>query len=71
MHCNEYMPLLRPASFATLPAGVSWSYVAAPSMPGLVNRPDLPASRHRYGIIRTSRPLTADECQRFDLRPVG
>ncbi len=62
-----YIPLYRPASFATLPAGVSWSFVEAPAMTGLANRPDLPRSIHRYGVIETSRPLSLDELDRFGL----
>ena len=65
---HRYVPLLRPASFATLPRGVSWGYVEAPAMAGLTRQTDLPASRHRYGVIATDRPLTADELERYDLR---
>lgn len=70
VQCNEYLPLLRPASFSTLPDGVTWEYVKAPSMPGLANRPDLPRSDNRYGVIRTSRTLTTEEGAHFDLRPL-
>jgi hypothetical protein len=64
---NTYRPTLRPASSATLPDGLDWSFVEAPDY---VNRPDLPRSRHRYGVISTDRKLTADECDRFGLLPV-
>ncbi len=30
-------------------------------MEGLANRPDLPRSAHRYGVIRLDRKLTAEE----------
>ena len=48
----------RPASFCTLPAGVSWHYVTAPDY---VNRPDLPRSSYRHGTFATSRELTREE----------
>jgi len=70
IQCNEYMPLSRPASFCTLPDGVTWTYVKAPSMAGLANRPDLPRASNPFGVIRTSRPLTTDECEHFSLRPI-
>jgi hypothetical protein len=40
-------------------------------MYGLCNRPDLPQSIHRYGVIETDRPLTPQECDHFDLTPIG
>lgn len=67
---HRYIPLLRPAGFATLPSGLRWDYVEAPAMPGLCRRDDIPLSAHRYGIIATDRALTADERDRFDLRLV-
>ena len=67
---NRYIPRLRPASFSTLPGKVAWTYVEAPAMQGLCNRPDLPASIHRYGLIETDRRLTPDEVEHFDLTPV-
>jgi hypothetical protein len=67
----RYRPTLRPAGFATLPAGVRWTYVEAPEMEGLANRPDLPRSRWRYGVIEVDRPLTAEETKRFDLEAVA
>jgi hypothetical protein len=68
---NHYRPMLRPAGKATLPEGVTWSYVEQPAMHGLVmGRPGLPVSKFTYGIIQTSRPLTLLEAEHFDLRPV-
>ena len=61
-----YAPMLRPASFATLPRGVAWDYVETPS-DGSVNRPDIPRSTRRYGIIRTDRALTRAETNTFEL----
>ena len=40
----RYIPLLRPASHATLPDALQWSYVEAPAY--ITGRPDLPRSRH-------------------------
>ena len=54
-----YIPKLRPASFSTLPQGLAWEYVEAPSY--ITKRPDLPRSAHPHGLIRTERALTADE----------
>jgi len=62
---NHYQPLLRPAGFATLPEGVTWQYVEAPSYLPLAPAPQ---SRHVHGIIETDRPLTKAECETFDLR---
>lgn len=64
---HHYIPRLRPAGFATLPHGVKWDYVEAPQMEGLANRPELPRSRHRYGVISTDRALTDDELERHEL----
>ena len=65
----RYTPQLRPAGFATLPSGLSWHYVQAPTMHGLYMRDDLPTSRYRYGVIETDRELTAHEIFTFDLLP--
>lgn len=62
---NTYKTLLRPASTFTLPRGVRWEFVEAP-FEG-VNRPDLPRSQHRYGVISTDRPLTQEEQSHFDI----
>jgi hypothetical protein len=59
-----YRPTLRPASFSTLPQGIRWDFVEVPVD---VRRPELPLSRHRYGVIAVNRRLTADECDRFGL----
>src|SRR6478752_995153 len=67
-HMTRYIPLLRPASFSTLPQGLEWTYVEAPSY--VTKRPDLPRSSHAHGVIEC-RELTVDEQERFDLRPVA
>ncbi len=66
---NRYRTTLRPASGGGVPEGVHWNYVEAPSMPDLANRPDLPVSRYRYGVIETDRPLTEAELSHFDIVP--
>ena len=63
----HYTLKYRPATFATLPSPLAWEYVEAPSMPGIINRTDLPISRHRYGVIKTNRPFTEDECAAYDI----
>jgi hypothetical protein len=65
---NLYRTLYRPAHFSALPDGVRWRYVEAP-WEG-VHRPDLRRSTHRFGVIDLDRPLTEDECKRFELQPV-
>lgn len=67
---HRYIPRLRPAGRATLPAGVQWGFLKAPAIEGLANRPDLPRSRHPYGEIYTDRALTLEECDRFDLTDI-
>lgn len=63
---NRYRPMLRPASFATLPDDLTWEYVEAPwDLAHL--RPDLPRSDNRHGVIATDRPLTSEERERFSL----
>jgi hypothetical protein len=64
-----YAPLLRPASYATLPRGLQWDYVEAPK-DTRIDRPDLPVSKRTHGVIRTAKPLTLDVCRRFSLEPV-
>ena len=65
----RYIPQLRPPSFCTLPAGLNWDFVELPgdSSFAWIKR-DLPRSVHRYGVISTDRPLTAEELDRFSLR---
>lgn len=70
MATHYYIPRLRPASHATLPAGVRWGYHCAPAIYGIAHRPDLPQSRHPYGEIFTDRALTLEECDRFDLTDI-
>lgn len=67
---NLYRTTIRPAHGGGVPAGLRWEYIEAPAMHGLVNRPDLPVSQHRYGVIRTERPLTVEEREHFDILPV-
>lgn len=63
-----YRPLLRPASFATLPRDLKWKYAEAP--PYVNRRPDIPQSDFPHGVIETERELTPDEIEHFDLRPI-
>ena len=64
-----YRPTLRPAYSGGMPPGVKWEYVEAPfDLHG--KRADIPASKHRYGLVKTSRELTADEIEHFDLEPM-
>lgn len=63
----HYTLKYRPASFATLPPSLTWEYVEAPSMSGIICRPDLPVSSHRYGVIKTDRALSDEECTAFEI----
>lgn len=67
-----YRPLLRPASFCTLPSGLEWNYIEIPrgDYDLATRRPELPMSRHPHGIIATTRQLTARELYDFDLEQV-
>ena len=64
-----YRPMLRPAGFATMPAGLKWDYVEVPREIAHL-RPNLPVSRQRYGVIGCERELTKTECRHFDLEQV-
>ena len=66
---HRYRPLLRPAGFATMPAGLKWDYVEVPRDIAHL-RPNLPVSRHRYGVIACDRELTVKECVHFDVEQV-
>ncbi len=66
---NLYEPLLRPPQFGGMPSGVAWEFVAMPHNIAH-NRPDLPKAKNAHGVIKTLKPLTKDQCERFDLRPV-
>jgi hypothetical protein len=70
MRTHRYRPLLRPAGHCSLPIGVQWAYVEAPALGGLIDWFGLPQSRHPFGVIRTNRELTIEECKRFDLAPL-
>lgn len=66
---HRYRPLLRPAATSTLPRGLDWRYCEAP--PDLAHRrPDLPPSKHRFGVIATERALTPEELDHFSLDPM-
>ena len=67
----RYRPTLRPASSGGMPQGVRWEYLEAPAMDGLANRPDLPTSRHRYGVVSTDRELSEAERDHFSLLVEG
>ena len=63
---RRYTPTLRPMWVSALPDGVAWRYVECPHEITHL-RSDLPASKHRHGVIETSRVLTFDEQVRFDM----
>ena len=63
-----YEPLLRPAGFATAPSG--WEYVERPASV-MLNRPDLPQSRLRYGVIGYREKLSDETREHYSLRYIG
>ena len=65
----QYVPMLRPAGYATLPSGIDWEYVATGTHYTANHRPDVPVGKTLYGVILTSRFLTPGELERFSLRP--
>lgn len=65
-----YEPTLRPAHFGGMPSTVQWEYLAAPHDIA-DKRTDIPRARNRHGVIKTSRALTKQEMEHFDLKPVS
>ena len=65
---HRYAMLYRPAGFATLPPRLQWSYAEAPHDIAF-QRPDLPLSTYRHGVILTDRILTDAEVATYQLRP--
>ena len=64
-----YRPMLRPASFCTVPEG--WDYVEAPANePEIAMRRGMPLSKSRYGIIAYQRRLTKEERLHYGLEIV-
>lgn len=63
----KYAPLYRPAPFSSIPKG--WEFVEAPHEG--VNRPDLPRSKYKHGVIAYKRELTAEEVERNELEYLG
>ena len=64
---KRYTMKYRPVSTVTLPEGVIWSMVEAPSG---WHRPDLPLSSYRFGVFTTERPLTDEEMVGFEIEEV-
>ena len=68
---NRYRTTLRPAGFGGIPSGVGWQYVELPTDNLDAHLyPNKPVSRHRYGVIETDRPLTANELDHFSIEEV-
>lgn len=68
---HRYAMQYRPPGSSTLPDGLKWDYAELPKdFAG--NRPDLQTSKdHRFGVIKTDRPLTADEMRAFEIKPLA
>ena len=67
-----YRPIIRPASFCTMPKGITWRYVEAPARdPRIASRLGIPVSTHTHGVIAIDRKLSQDEADTFSLEFVG
>jgi hypothetical protein len=66
---QRYRMRYRPTDRFTLPAGLDWDYVEAPHA-FAHKRPDIPRSDYRFGVFTTSRPLTDDELQMYEIDKV-
>lgn len=64
-----YTPKYRPPQFSGLPKG--WELLATPSDRAGLNRPDLPTSRHRFGVIGYAEQLTKEEAESCELNYLG
>jgi hypothetical protein len=69
---RRYRPLYRPPGYATLPAGLKWEIVEIPrdDHAWQDQRPELPMSRHPFGVIATERSLSPQEMRTFELEEV-
>lgn len=68
----QYTMRYRPAGFATLPSNLHWEYVEAPARFDVgVRRPDLPISKHPFGVFTADRILTADELRSYEIDVVS
>lgn len=59
----------RPPQFSWLPEG--WELLETPHDRGGINRPDLPTSTFRFGVIGLTQQLTTDEREQYELTYVG
>lgn len=65
----NYRMLYRPPGFATLPSRLGWEFVEVPR--DHANPFSLPVSKYPFGIIKTERPLTADELRSYEIVEVA
>ena len=66
-----YRPMYRDAYASAFPPDVKWDYVEAPaSNPMIAVRRGLPLSRHQFGIIATTRRLTTQEREEYQMEIV-
>jgi len=67
-----YRPLLRPASFCTMPKGITWRYVEAPALDPLIgSRLGISVSVHAHGVIAIDRRISQEEADTFSLEFLG
>ena len=64
-----YAPQYRPPQFSALPKG--WELLETPQDRSGLNRPDLPTSKYRFGVIGFAEKLTNDQRDQYELTYVG
>lgn len=64
---QRYTMQFRPPGFETLPPGVMWEWVEAPTLDFVRVHPSIPRSKHRFGVFTTDRPLTKKEMADFQV----
>lgn len=64
-----YTPKYRPPAFAGLPRG--FELIETPQDRTGYNRPDLPTSQHRFGVIGWSERLSTEDVEKFQLTYLG
>lgn len=69
MRYHAYRLLYRPPSTFTVPTG--WTLLEKPPDAYHINRPDLPFSKHRFGVVGYERQLSADEVEKWELEYLG
>lgn len=65
----RYAPKYRPPDTFTLPRK-PWRIIETGSAFELPRRPDLRRGPHRFGVVEFDEPLTPEEIDQWELKPV-